>query len=667
MSIVLMNYTGVVLDDTFFTHEVPQELHQQLRDMKVLLPKTLHECLAQNDVFLDAAGRKLLQHNGNLLPPKEQIAYMEPYPDLDRSLCRLSDDSRAAGARYLYITGNQLSIQKSILHELELDIFDLKHQLLIPAEHFQTLKSSVDFQSKGDQRLDDVPLPANEIKNYKRATPDVLFNEAGMEVLMKKNEEDTISGCYQEGGEAKLYFVKDRPDSLAKILFPPKRYRGKAANIEMLQTLPKREFQWAMLPQERLFWDREKTHFAGYLQKYAGNTKSFRSRVPSYEDDSYYSVSCASVLDTALKLTRQCLYLNNYGIYLCDFNPENFAFDSEDDRFIIMWDTDSFCGGDYFSRNFTPEVSYRLRDCAQAPGRKKDVIDMCTEQLYTAVYWIVTLRSALWEKDETDDCWRYVDPGQYTGMGAIVPERLQELFWQVFAEGELPSADLLLYELAQAKKEVDPQMTYGQLIQAQEDDAEDPETDPNEPDDTDETDQISEEETVQTDEPAAEEAEIVWPPLLESVTLNISLKEDFAAPVLSQMEVPEPVLSDSWSHGKSRIPKIRVDPVHPYQEHVSRRFDRFRRMTGPRPRQEFVGCYLPLWSAALLFALLLAAAVWAVLSVNLTGWFDSVNSAVQMTPEVEGFLTEKIQALKDLASGLWEWIERLFTALRNLV
>lgn len=669
MSIVLMNYTGVVLDDTFFTHEVPQELHQQLRDMKVLLPKTLHECLAQNDVFLDAAGRKLLQHNGNLLPPKEQIAYMEPYPDLDRSLCRLSDDSRAAGERYLYITGKQLTIQNSILQELELDIFDLKYRLLIPAEQFQKLKGSLDFQSNGKEHLPDIPEEIyKKYDGYELGITDHLFSESGDIVKFLKSQ--ALHGRYNGGSEASLFLVEDQPECIAKVLKSASRLVGKRANIAELQKIPQAEIPWAMFPQEQLFWDRERKHFAGYLQKYARNTRSLESCVPDAtieEDDSYKSESCVTALDTALKLTRQCLYLNNYGIYLCDFNPENFAFDSNDDRFLIMWDTDSFGGRDYSSGNFIPKVSYRMRDVAQAPGKKKEVIDMCTEQLYTAVYWIVTLQVAPWKKNTEDNLWYYVDPGQYRNLAAIVPERLQELFWQVFEEGELPSADLLLYELAQARKELDPRMTYGQLIQTQEAADKEQETDHGDPNDTIETERVPEKEAVQPEASTMEAAEIIWPPLLESAVLNVSLEDDFAAPVLAQMEVPKPVLSDSWSHGKSRTPKMRVAPAHPYQKRVSRRFVRFRRMTGQSPRQAFVGCYLPLWSAALMLMLLVAAAVWVALTADLTEWFDSEKFTVLMTPETEGFLAEKIQVLRERAFKLWEWLKGLFAALRNLM
>lgn len=667
MSIVLTNYTGVVLDDTFFTHEIPQELHPQIRNGKVLLPRTLGECITQNEVFLDDTGRKLRQHNGSLLPPEGQTAYMGPYPDLDRSLCWLSEDSREAGERYLYITGNQLSIQKTILLELALDIFDLKNRQLIPAGRFQTLKASVDFQTTGKERLDEVPLPDNEIRNYERANPAVLFDEAGKKVRMKKNPRGQSFGGYQRGSEAKLYFVEDRSDCLAKVLFVGKRYRGKAANIEALQKLPQAELPWAMLPQERLFWDPERKHFAGYLQKYARNTASVLTGVPRFDDKSYsyYSESCVTALDTALKLTRQCMYLNNYGIYPCDFNPKNFAFDLGDDRFLIMWDTDSFCGGDYFSGNLMPEISsYRLRDVTQSPGRKLEVIDMCTEQLYAAVYWIVTLQSAPWEKDVANDRWYYVDPGQYADLGAIVPARLQELFWQVFEEGALPSADLLLHELAQARKELDPQMTYEKLIQSQQDAVREPEPDSGKTEDSVKIEPLSGKDTPQ---PAtAGSAEIIWSPLLEPVALNYSLKEHFSAPLLSQMQAPKPVLSNSWGHGKNRTPKMGVYPRHPYQQQAARRFDRFHRMTGKASGQTSVGCYLPLWRAALLFVLFLAAALWVALTTDFTGWFRSMGFSAEMTPEPEGFLTEWIRLLKELAAGVCHWIKGTFAALRDL-
>ena len=659
MSIILTNYTGVVLDDTIFTHELPQELHPQLRNTKVLLPQTLYECLSQNDVFLDDAGKKLLKHNGSLLPPKEQIAYMEPYPDLDRSLCQLSENSRSSGERYLYITGNQLSFQKSILQELELDILDLKHQVLIPAEQFRLLKDRVDFQSNGEEPLPDVPAKLyKDSDDYELGITDYLFNESGDTVKFIKNKKS--QGRYSRGSEASLFLVEDQPECIAKVLLPPSRLVGKRINITELQKISQTDIPWAMLPQEQLFWDREKKHFAGYLQKYARNTKSFRSCIPSWEDDSYYSESCVTALDIALKLTRQCLYLNNYGIYPCDFNPENFAFDLNDDRFLIMWDTDSFGGKYYSCKNGNQQIDYRMRDVAQAPGKKKEAIDMCTEQLYTAVYWILTLQYNPWYKNDQDNRWYYVDPGQDKEFGAIVPERLQELFWQVFVEGELPSPDLLLYELVLARKELDPLTTYGQLIQARESKGQDPEMDPDEPDATLETDQVSEKKTAQPDKSANETEEIIWPPLLEPAVLKVSLRDDFAAPVLTQMGIPQPVLSNSWHHGKSPTPKMRVEPVHPSGAQVSRRFDHFRRITGQNSGHTFVGCYLPLWVAVLLFVLLLTAVVWAVLTGDITERFIFGNSAVQMFPETEEFLTEKIQILKELGHQLWEWFQGFF-------
>lgn len=437
MSLSLKDYNGVILDATFFTKHFPQALVSQFPDAKLQVAITYKARVNHNRQMLGTVQREIFERNLQLLERYQPEVLPTNVPDLYSNLCLKSKEAKEHGTRYLLITADRLCIQQVVLEKLMLDVYDLhSERRLLWQDHEQILKEGAfDFRGSED--------PVVPITLHQRR-PKVLYDENGDPVQVKPVP---IEGS-DIGAEARIYPIRGTGQPMvAKVYQEHCLTEGKVSNLKTLQAMHLEQVQdWAIMPQELLYWDKERTQVAGFAQRYAADVekKVFYDNPLFIMTDDAWAVKSKEydrslTLKAAACLTRQVCYLNVYGIYVGDFNASNFAAYQLPPEKLVMWDTDSFCCGDYLSETQDPRIFGAIRKAKRAPGRKAQAIEACIERLYAKVFWILTLGASPLNPDGS-----FNDPAV---QKIFVPKNLWSLFEAVFVKKVLPSPDLLLHEL----------------------------------------------------------------------------------------------------------------------------------------------------------------------------------------------------------------------------
>lgn len=164
-----------------------------------------------------------------------------------------------------------------------------------------------------------------------------------------------------------------------------------------------------------------------------------------------------------MKVVRQVCYLNNFGFFVSDYNLGNFATIRNNDKYIQMWDTDSFGYDTFFSGYCSGDKTTKEYDISTKEG----AIDFCSEALYLFAFSLLSLGDS--PMSEFSGKFKYDNPN-YIALyrKRLFPQNLWQLFRDVFTGKKLPSAETLLRQLSLAlenlKKSPAEDQTYGELL-----------------------------------------------------------------------------------------------------------------------------------------------------------------------------------------------------------
>lgn len=474
----IIDYQWILMDASVFVKPFPEEIGQQLSRAQVCITSSFETETAQYGLLLDDTRRKIYDANLTLIrrcQPHRVVSKIKDtniHCDMWNTILQICNGKAYDKDAYLLITANRLLIQRLILNEIPMDIYDLQADSWYDFSRYAQAKPACEF--RGDSEYEAVlPIPEDAVqKENKSRLPRKLqlYCSDGTKVELTVKSE-------LEGAEARIYGVKERPSQLAKIFIPKGRKPEKIHNVKHLLEKGKRiDVPWTMFPEELLYWDAACENVAGFLQHYAQATKSLGEEVLyiGYMDD----VECkakreitkvSDTVERCLAMVRQVAFLNVFGLYISDYNLANFAVPKTADRDftkpleITMWDVDSFCSREYRPSSWDNTVQPDSLSAANKAERlNANAMLNCTELLFICVYRMLTLGERVYYCDPPNsDKSEFQRPNrkfQMTGSlssdqqkkKVMVPTNVWKLFETVFGKGkaEALSVELLLRELS---------------------------------------------------------------------------------------------------------------------------------------------------------------------------------------------------------------------------
>lgn len=454
-------YNLAVLDASFYCQPIPTQVLEELKKVKVVISNTFDFELEQYSKILPQESKEVYESNIQLINDvinQYNISFNKLSPKI---FCDLNDDVwglvnylEKCNYKYIIITGNELLIQRIILHKINSDIFNINSNQLITFEDFDEYEKLFEFKNF---QWSIQPESYDSL-----GTDDVVYTESGKPILLGKE--------VNSGSEAVLYRLKNDSSHIAKIFrknsFSPNKYKNtkKILDIKILN-----ELNWALFPTDILYFDQNRSIPVGIVEKFAPkstgldkNTLYIGELSELSEEDKKTRVSDS--IDICIKLTRQIILLNSLGFIISDFNMGNFALNPNNADNIQMWDTDSFGFSQYFSGYCSGDPTTREYDIS----KKIEAIDFCNESLYLFVFIVMSLG---------DTPISQFSPGMFKynneNYAAIYrkkffPSKLWGLFDDVFNNKRYPSVEILLRTLIESKRELikneQNNLSYGELL-----------------------------------------------------------------------------------------------------------------------------------------------------------------------------------------------------------
>lgn len=453
-------YRVALIDSSFYFRPFSLELREALKGIKVYVGRTFGDETDQISKVLSEKRRPVYEENRHFLSQEIKLNYVQ-MDERDSRSSHLQNDTwglinlmESSGARFILVTADQLLIERVILADKQVDIYDLS------TERFRYYESFADIRPR--LALDDRMTPvADDHAPIREGS--VLYRKHGAPVK--------LAGEINSGIEGTLYKISDQSSLIAKIFKKGKLPENKLASLMYMQGInDAMEISWAIFPQDMLYFDPELTIPVGFTESYTA-TSSNLGEEPLYLGnildlpDEHLDVRISQTLLLVLKIVRQVRYLNQYGFYLSDYNTMNFSFRADNYDLMQMWDTDSFSFGRYFSGFIAGDRTSKEYDVTSKLG----TIDFCNESLYIFAFKMLTLGDA--PISEIRGTFKY-DRESYQNMFRkdMIPDNLWKLFDDVFHGRKEASTEVLLQELVTAVdnlcKNPSQDMTYLQLINA---------------------------------------------------------------------------------------------------------------------------------------------------------------------------------------------------------
>lgn len=432
------SYQGIVVDASFFVRPFSEEFKQILANTPVYCAQTWENTVTAMRYGLEEPHKRFYADNLNVLNPRnpQPPAGVSCTEDVMGLLLSLASLGAAQGQRYLFASADRILIQRLVLEQVQVDIYDLWTDRCVNAEDFPKAARNYEFTQTEWEQVLTADTAQDEL---------TLYNENGMPVRLKHLEKDDDDNT--DGAEARIYACQDRPELLAKIYKKRSRSltKGKIRNIEKLQEKFGKNpgFSWAKVPRERLYLEPERRNVVGFLMEKIGEVTLLDELDLLNQEQE--DIEIWKVVRLCWTLIRQVACLSIYGFCVYDYNDNNFSYShSQPDR-VQMMDTDSFCGGDYFIAHYGQNLNLRRK---YVPGEttKVEALQICTELAYLyAGFMLLRRKNAMLPKglrEADDSLWRRM------------PENMKALLFRVFGGklGYLPQYDLLISELMKAEK-----------------------------------------------------------------------------------------------------------------------------------------------------------------------------------------------------------------------
>lgn len=344
----------------------------------------------------------------------------------------------------LIIEANYSLEDRIILSGLYIDIYSLFEYRLIQYENYE---SEIKHRTMD---INKTPLNYFEVKT-------------GSHVFTKKDSY-VLADVLNSGVEAKIYKISNNAQILAKIYKEDEDGNSvltlqKLNNINNLKEINDNwDVLWMALPNSVLYADPECEQPIGYTMKYFDEI-SFFSEIPLFSEGDisakfpmYNDITIKYVLDICIKFVQQVLFLSISDIRISDYNDKNFAIRIRSDSKILMVDTDSYCCENYISDciTYADNLSQKYEH-----KNRLDIINICDESLYAFIFTRLMLDSSFGPMRKSE--FRFSDSKMATlknpnikAKWRSVPQNLQNLFTNIFADNKTPSISVLLYELESA-------------------------------------------------------------------------------------------------------------------------------------------------------------------------------------------------------------------------
>jgi len=432
------NYRVALLDASFFVSNFSESVRMGLEDVNVYVADTFNAEIEQYMAVLSSNKRTVYEANIDFLNHTKPLKTLNIASFGDKSKSIHNDTWGiltllvGMNAKCVLITADQLLIQRVVLHNLNVDIYNLNKNAFIYYAEFLSYQGRFELNAKESQL-------ASAGKDHHVTEKSTLYRRNGGSVVLG-NE-------IKSGLEATLFQADENPNLIVKVFKKDKLSTTKYQNIVKIQNINQTlGIPWALFPIDVVFYDADCTVPAGFTESYAC-TKCDLDENPLYLGDidlpdEYLNTHISASLELCLKVVRQVHYLNSYGFLVSDFNMGNFALSQEDSNYIQMWDTDSFGYETFFSGYCAGIKTSRDYDITKKDG----AIGFCCESLYLFAFSVLSLGDT--PISEFSGKFKFDNPN----YGALYrkdlfPDNLWRLFQAVFREEKEPSVEVLLQQL----------------------------------------------------------------------------------------------------------------------------------------------------------------------------------------------------------------------------
>lgn len=438
---IFNEYKIALLDSSFFVSNFSEGVKKGLSNIKVYVADTFNSEIAQYKLVLSSKRRNIYDSNVRFLNENMRLntlnldSFGAQSEKLHNDVWGLLTLLVGLNAKFVVITANQVLIQKIVLNELKVDIYDLNVDDFIKYSSFSTFKSRYRFtEVTWTTALMDVKVAENS----------TLYCKDHSQVILAKE--------IKTGLEANLYLVKGKSDSIAKIFKKDKLSAIKLKNIKRLCGInEKLDIDWAIFPTEVLYYDANCTRPAGFIEDYVSTGDNLDDNPlflgdPFNVTEEFLSKKQSYAVDLCLKVVRQVCYLNTYGFYISDFNLGNFATIKNNDKNIQMWDTDSFGYESFFGKCFSPNYAESKNHPKYDTSTKEGAIDICNDALYQFVFSVLSLGDS--PISEHTGKFKYDNPNYFAiSKKKFFPQNMWRHLENVFRGNKAPSAEALLQQL----------------------------------------------------------------------------------------------------------------------------------------------------------------------------------------------------------------------------
>lgn len=461
-SFSIKDYARVIMDGSLFINRFPEKIAQELIGTEYHVAASFkYECECYK-MHMTPEQQQVFRDNGSILE-RGKLRTLERAPDLWSGLVYASTRGRPV----LLITSNLLLIEKIVLRDLKLDIYNLHKKTFMPYDKFDAYREQYTF--KPDPEVEEVKL-----FDAGASSLDVFDDTMWYRQLERVSDE-------KEGLEAYLYADPMEPESMAKIFRHKRRSSEKLGHVQKLLELNRTQLHcdWAAMPNQMLYLERDSKRPLGFLMRRFRNRRSLEVAV---EVEPTAEKKVDTVLDWSIMLVTELAYLAVFGLYVTDFSGCNFllpADDDKQDRRIRLLDVDSYCRDAYFGRKVDGEVSHwQILDAIRKSDvTKADLIDMSTRLLFAEVFYIMTGGCRAYEGTaqyahdigglmDDQGKMRYMFPGALLRLTDRVLSKAALMDTGRF--GKVPFLDGLTAVLLQIRQELraeDPELDYKTLLQ----------------------------------------------------------------------------------------------------------------------------------------------------------------------------------------------------------
>lgn len=427
----------VIVDSALFKNDLSDKALSFINGKTVIISSSFYCEAAAYSAILDKERANTLRKNiACLLKASKHGTNLVTYPT-PFDIYTTAVASAEQGKRICVMTEDVLLIERLCMKAAPVRIFDLNTNSY---EKVTPRSTTCHVEHK---------TSSTEVSGVFSMQGAMLINGDGKRVTLSQR---LCGGTEQEdiGMESAVYDIEGQPEHVAKIYryYPSVQKQMHLKKLRMLSY--EMNCPWCLLPQELLYRDgkligftmtKKKTNMLSKDTLYLGNEQIIESDRLSVKKS--YSLGFAKMMLTQIKI------LSCYGISICDYNPNNFSMYYAGTP-VVMFDTDSFVLGNYFSNSIDDAAAFT---CAYKHDDKMQLTEMVIEEALIFTFRLLSLGA--------NPIIRTGYPYVFSNPKSLLiyrrsyfPENIVKYFDRVFTGCESASISLALYALSEAVQEL---------------------------------------------------------------------------------------------------------------------------------------------------------------------------------------------------------------------